>query len=1316
MSDQNGSWRKTSGQTNGGRPDGGNGSSRGSGIRGKSTRGRAINGKGGGRSTQSQGVVNSNSKQAAPSSSKVLPNLPPPMHNQTFFRDEYHDVFTGGKIKQEKLVNSKNPLQTYVSARTGKAPSYEAQEGFVGGGRESSIRVTVMADEMHNIVGYGDAKTQKEAEKLAALHAILQLVRSDLYFQKVSAATKAAVKEANKKEAATNLQTNGGPTGQLQDGTKFTVENARQFIDFYCTQFHFGRPEISLQRAKKGSADGKRMVQKDWKATMVVGGAALAEVIASTKKSATANIYLEAVSYIVSHDLSIWKTFTTQQQKPSASTLTMGNVPHVIFNMSEELDDEVRSTYEYTRESLLFANRPRPAGFLQAGEAADTTPKSKQRSRDERNKVVKVSSKTLEEKSAKLLQDLEDYQVSEKMSKMRSQRNGLPVYQKATDVLVKIELNQITIVMAATGSGKTTQIPQILFDDYIMQNQGANCNIICTQPRRIAAISVAERVAKERGESIGSTVGYQVRFENKAPQPNGSITFCTTGVFLRRLQSALGDEESSNTFLDSLTHIILDEVHERDLETDLLLVVLKRLLAERKRMNKREIKLVLMSATIDPKMFCEYFADSLTGTPAPVVEVSGRSFPVQRHYLEETYHELDSLRLPPRAGGWVWAEKNVREYLDRELSPNAGMDAGMVKNGNGENKDFVDDLEIPYPLVALMIADVLARSDDGHVLCFLPGWDEIKNVHAILEDTAGHPLMEMNFNDRDRYEIHILHSSIPVADQQAIFEPVRKEGIRRIILSTNIAETSVTIPDVVYVIDTGRVKESRYDPERHLSSLVSAWVGTSNINQRAGRAGRHRPGEAYAIFSKARYDRLNVSSTVEMKRVDLSNVVMHIKALDIPGMDVEDVLNAAIEPPASERVTAAMDKLVLVGALDANRDLTSLGRVLLQLPVDAPIGKMCLYGAFFRCLDPALTLAAVLTNRDPWMAPLPLKDEAGAIKNSWSLPHFRSDPLVTLRAYTHWDEMMKRGSQWEASKFCNENFLGRITLGQIQQVKEHLFQSIEKAGILEAVLGNDGNEPNRGPKRRPPFRRRVFSTMPELNANSHSTTLLAALIALASVPNFAVRTRERVYRTSQDKSTQIHPSSVQHVKHTKQEEDYRGERVLFAFNEKIKNVSQAGGGPGGPTMLRNVTRLDPLTYMLFGTKSMRPTVDGGVLCDDWLPIQGNFDALDDVDRLKAILDVCMLRVFEAIQPEGGAEGNSPKRLQGREVQEFERLTMSIVRILDGFSRERIESESRGSTRPATPLANGGGGGGGSGRNTPFHQQKQNDYGGVGLRF
>jgi small subunit ribosomal protein S24e len=690
------------------------------------------------------------------------------------------------------------------------------------------------------------------------------------------------------------------------------------------------------------------------------------------------------------------------------------------------------------------------------------------------------------------------------MEKMRNTRATLPVSTQSKDVLTHISMNEVTICMAATGSGKTTQIPQMILDDYINRGEGAQCNIICTQPRRLAAISVAHRVANERGEQIGRSVGYHVRFESKLPEPHGSITFCTTGVFLKRLQSFLSDERGREEF-NNISHIIVDEVHERDVDTDLLLVVLKHLLAQKKA-NNQPLKIVLMSATIDPTLFQKYFADE-QGVPANTIDVPGRSFPVTKYFMDDF---ASSVLSGPMS--WLKNQEIVAKYLVRELGSATAAQLGVrVSSGVVETRD---DLDLPYPLVAAMISHVLQNSEDGHVLVFLPGWDEIVTTQRAILSPQG-PL-GVNLSS-PKYSLHLLHSSIPLSEQQAIFEPPGK-GVRRIILATNIAETSVTIPDVVYVIDTAKIKEQRYDPHSHMSSLVSSWVGSSNLNQRAGRAGRHRSGEYYGILGKARAEALHIHQMVEMKRVDLSNVVMHVKALNFPGMTVEEVLAAAIEPPDPGRVNAAMKNLQMVGALDSERNLTSLGRVLLQLPVDAQVGKMVLYGSFFRCLDQALTLAAILTNREPFMSPMHVRVEAQRVKNSWSPENFRSDALATLNAYNTWWSMQSRGDYFAANRFCSENFLSKPTLLLIQKVRYHLLQALYRAGVINISAGGEAVVENR--RRRDgddEYDERRLVVPDALNTNKDSMPLLTALISIAAQPKFAIRKDKQSFRTATDK-------------------------------------------------------------------------------------------------------------------------------------------------------------------------------------------------------
>lgn len=1171
------------------------------------------------------------------------------------------------KSKTQWLENPKNVIYTYTQSRFGAPPQFSSLEGRFPDRHEKVVRCTCTIDEEVGIVATGDGHSQKEAQKAAALHGMLMLLERD-YISNPPPGLFGGTKGSTTALSAT-----------LSNGSPLTLETAREFIDYFCHHFHYGNPDISITEMQ--NLQGRRTVPSGWNATMSIGGTVIGEGLGTSKKVAQNLAYLDTAVRLEKEFQDVYQTFLLEpKNKP------MGKASPVYFRVSESFEENLRHLYDQIRDSDLYANRPRTtAAFPSTAEAAAPKPLLAKQPRR-----FTLSEEEHEAKSAQMLQTLNAYQTDDRVKSTRTSRELLPVTQHAGDVLVKVELNPVTICMASTGSGKTTQVPQILLDDYILRNQGSRCNIICTQPRRIATISVAQRVAKERGEKVGKTVGYQVRFDSKMPKPHGSITFCTTGVFLRRLQSAM-EAPSGLSFLDDVTHILMDEVHERDVETDLLLVIIKRVLADRQRRGLPDIKLILMSATVDPKLFQDYFAELMpSARPAPVVTIPGRSFPVKKVFLEDTYERLNAISLPRAKGGWIWHEKNVRDYIHREIAQKGGQIKADV---TGENGVLVDDLELPYPLIALMIADVLSRSDDGHVLVFLPGWDEIKILHQILLDTKQCPLLDVPLHDPAKYEVHILHSSVPVEDQQAVFEPPRHEAIRRIILSTNIAETSVTIPDVVYVIDSGRVKEKRYDPERHLSSLVSAWVGTSNLNQRAGRAGRHRPGEYYGVLSKARYDQLSVHQTVEMKRVDLSNVVMHIKALGIPGMEVEDVLAAAIEPPASDRVKAAMVDLKRIGALDYHMNLTSLGKVLQHLPLDVSIGKMCLYGAFYRCLDPVLALAAILTNRDPFIAPMHLKKEANAIKDSWCPVTFRSDPLCVLNAYYEWTRLQSISSS-QANRFLHNNMLSRPTMVQIQQIKHNLFQSLQKADIIKVIRQSTSMVPR--------YRRRVRETDPEFNLNAHSMPLLGALIAVASSPHFAIRQGERTLRTSQDKTCFIHPSSVCSSKFTK---DVKGslppQKDIYAFAEKVRNTSMqtAGSSGGSMTFLRTCTRLDPLSYMLFGATEAQATAQG-LECDAWLPVNGNYDALDSIERIKSVMDACMLRIFEGVRSrmpsctsstvngsqmssevllaDDDDEGEDPspatvRPLSQREVEEFEQLTTGIVHLLDQYSEELAHS-------------------------------------------
>ncbi|GAA5992997.1 hypothetical protein JCM10908_000789 [Rhodotorula pacifica] len=1174
---------------------------------------------------------------------------------------------------------------------------------------------------------------------------------------------------------------NDGRRVVLQNGAIVGLEEARAFMDYYCNRFGFGRPDLSyttIPSSRRGGAS-------HWRATLRVGGAQIGVGEARAKKDAMNRAYLDTASYLEGCDPSLW---TAWEDKKRNKLVEKGDVQaHVVFEAPGDVEEDLRDAvyesgkselYKRAREMVkrehekaqrrkelaLLARR----GILPDDDADHRATRMELDAEGGTNANESLRRKAesrrafLDKKSATLLKRLQDYKASSDASivKLRTQRASLPVSSHASSVLAKIATSSgVVVVLAATGSGKTTQLPQLLLDNEILAGKGAECNIVCTQPRRIAAISVAERVAKERGEQLGDSVGYQVRFEAKPPKKDGSILFCTTGLFLRRMQADLEQAEAASSassgttspapkgesFLDGVTHVCVDEVHERDVDTDLLLFVLRRLLWERRKQGKKEIKVVLMSATIDPRLFTEYFADPDTRMLAPVIEVPGRSFPVEKRWLDDTINELEDLRLPTNRGGWVLQDKSVVQYLQRELVPSIPFDPRT-----GRPVGEIDDLDMPYPLLALIIAHVLKQSDDGHVLVFLPGWDEIQAVRNILMDKHRYPLFDLDFANSRDLEIHVLHSSIPLAEQQAVFEPPR-EGVRRVVLSTNIAETSVTIPDVVYVVDSAKCKEKRYDPERRLSQLVSAWTGTSNVLQRAGRAGRHRAGEYYGIVSKARFASMDIHQTVEMLRTDLASTAMHVTGLQLPGLTVFDVLSSTIQPPEPQRVTAALETLLHVGAIDRDEKLTSLGRVLLQLPVEAAIGKLCLLGSFFRCLDQTLTLAAILTNRDPFLSPPAMKAEADRIKNTWAPTDFRGDPFAILQAYNAWWELQSRADYNAANAFCRDNFLSKPTLLLIQKIKDHLLSSLDRAGALQISAGGAAAAAAPPPGRGRFGRGHAGPVIPpQLNENGNSLPLLAALIATAVAPNFAIRVSEKSLRTSQDRACAIHPSSVNSRKNEKASDaPVTSSKQLYAYAEKSKTGAMSGKGEG-QTFLRGTTRLDPLGYMLFGAYSLEVTTNG-LECDGWLPIVAPrsdlVSALDDVERLKDILDLSLLRVFEGLGvaitrgrgrgaltgagngggkgqqnqgPNGKGRGRQFDRddedenegdddavdaehdptLSAQEIKDLDVLTGNVSNLLDSYhhalgpaTTANSRVASRASSRPQTPQPPGGNPGG-----------------------
>ncbi|KAJ3014803.1 hypothetical protein HKX48_004931 [Thoreauomyces humboldtii] len=683
------------------------------------------------------------------------------------------------------------------------------------------------------------------------------------------------------------------------------------------------------------------------------------------------------------------------------------------------------------------------------------------------------------------------------------ENNQLPIFSQYREIISAIDNNPVTILSAETGAGKTTQLPQFLLAHYRQQRSrksfdGRPANIVITQPRRIAAISVAQRVASERNETIGkdSAIGYQVRFDDKRPMSNpddGHAVFCTSGILLKRLQE--------DPQLQRVTHIILDEVHERDLNTDLLLIIVRQLVQARP-----DLRVILMSATAETELFQDYFQGfGIEGARRlpPIIKVAGRMFPVQQYFLEDLSRLLNEPRALP---GRFQPTKETMHWVHNETGP-------MIPP-RGEDP-------VPYDYLEALIAHISTTRDEGAILVFLPGWQEIDTLLNRLKDEDH---FRVGFRDENRFRVYPLHSSIPTGAQQLVFD-TPPNGIRKIILSTNIAETSVTINDVVYVIDAGKTRMNSYDADRRISSLSSVWASLSNLRQRSGRAGRCRPGMYFSLLSHRRKESVPYSMPPELLRVDLQSTVLKIKSLRL-ARHVGDVFAAAPQPPSPGNVKNAINELRALGALDDQENLTTLGHVLSTMPVDPWIGKMVLEAATLGCLDPILTIAGGMEIGRGIFAIHPDEKEQG---RAHILAAFAagtdSDHLTLLNAFRGWKKMYDqsggRGGHAPAARdYARANYLHHNSLANVERSRQQLLRILEDCGLVAKSRFTGASIRN--------FSSSATELMggSELNAFANSNAMIRAVLCGALYPNIAEIGAKDEYASRTDYKLRLTSSSV----------------------------------------------------------------------------------------------------------------------------------------------------------------------------------------------
>lgn len=819
-----------------------------------------------------------------------------------------------------------------------------------------------------------------------------------------------------------------------------------------------------------------------------------------------------------------------------------------------------------------------------------------------------VSVSVVEENSVRLLKDALARQNSSEGQIAQQQRERLAAYQQSPQFLAALSRNQVVIVAGQAGCGKSTQIPNCILEQMVLKGFGAQCNILVTEPRRIAAIALAHRVAEERGESVGQRIGYQVRFDNRSAQPYGGITFCTTGILMNIL--------CSNPRLYGFSHVIIDEAHERDLLSDLSLIVLKDLLLERP-----ELRLIVMSASMDVSLYADYFAHFATR----VVEIESVATRVEALFLEDVIESLD-----PR----LLDKEDTRSFLSSELK----YIAGQMSSSRTEEQAKESIVTVPYGLLEAMIGNICQRTEPQEsILVFLPGWDEMATLQRCL---VNEDLLQIGYADPSRFRIHMIHSQMRSFAQQAMFE-MPPPGVRKIILATNIAESSITIEDVVHVVDSAKAKVSFYETEVKLHDLSCHWISRANSAQRRGRAGRSTGhGQYYCLISRHRYVELEPMQRPEILRADLQEACLLIKSLGLTG-PIEKVFQRAMDVPEAVRIERAIRELQEMDALTADEVLTPLGQMLVKLPLAPSVAKMVIFGMLCHCLEPIVLVAAIISSGGIFISSK--MNEAHEIspiadhRLIYGPKASESDHLAAIEAFSEWKrERDKFASLDEEAAYARSHGLSLAALTRANQSGQQLFDLLEESGLIRAyerTLGRLNRDIAESRK----------ALLDLLNENAQSANVIKTCILIGLYPQLAIGCPQSVTGTSKmhrrlytvhKEAAMLHQSSVNYNKDNLMQRPEA--TVVYAFQEKIKGKAVA-------PYIFGTTTCPPLGLIMFSATSHRslPLIDDHEawvreserlpppLILDWIRFKGDTpDSL--INLIKLCSDQCFVNLISRL--------------------------------------------------------------------------------------
>ena len=611
--------------------------------------------------------------------------------------------------------------------------------------------------------------------------------------------------------------------------------------------------------------------------------------------------------------------------------------------------------------------------------------------------------------------------------------DNLPITRKKTDIVAAIQNHPVVIISGETGSGKTTQLPKFCLD----AGRGVDGIIGCTQPRRIAAVTVANRIAEELGEPIGKSVGYQIRFQDQFNRADGFVKIMTDGILLAETQ---GDK-----YLNAYDTIIVDEAHERSLNIDFLLGILRNLIKVRK-----DLKLIITSATIDTEKFSKAFDN------APVIEVSGRTYPVTVQYTESD----------------VETAEDEMTYVEKAV-------------------DAVDA--------------VISERKSGDILVFMPTEQDIRETCEILDG-----------RQYRHTTVLPLFARLPAADQMRVFKSMPG---RKIVVATNVAETSITVPGIRYVIDTGLARISQYDPRTRTTSLPISPISRSSSEQRKGRCGRVEDGVCIRLFSEFDFESRPLFTPPEIQRSNLSEVILRMIALNLGEIQSFPF----IDPPPAKQIKDGFDLLYELGAIERNFNkkktggpskektfrLTRRGRLMADIPLDPRLSRILIEASDQGCLEELVVIVSALTTNDPRERPDGDEKAAAAAHNRFKDPASDFITWVNIWRTCFGSPEMSRAfvRARDLKQFCRGNFFSFKRMREWQDVHEQITAILNEAGLRSKALNSDGNKP---------AGEQDFS--PRYSAIHQS--ILSGFLS-----NIAVKKEKNIYQAAKNREMMIFPGS-----------------------------------------------------------------------------------------------------------------------------------------------------------------------------------------------